>query len=82
MAYTKMSPDVEHLVEVIYIPQLLHENKKQYFHMMTFKLLFFSKINKPDILEAMNFLTTRVKGLEIDNYKKIDVVIRYIRGDP
>ena len=63
-------------------PQLLYENTNQYSHTMTTKFLFISKRSSPGILEAVEFLTTRVTGPYMDYYKKLFWVIKYLRGDP
>ena len=50
--------------------------------MMAKKLLFRSKIARPNILEAVELIMTRVKGQYMFDYKKLDWVIKYLRVDP
>jgi len=54
----------------------------QYFHTMVAKLLFPSKRVRPDIQEAIAFLTTWVKKPDVDDYKKLGRVVKYLRSNP
>jgi hypothetical protein len=77
------SPAAEHLFEVNNTdPDLLSEMDAQYFHTMTAKLLFLSKRARPDLQQAVAFLTTRVRKPDRDDYKKLSRVIKYLRGEP
>jgi len=49
---------------------------------MVAKLLFLSKCARPDIQEAITFLTTRVKQPVTDDYKKLLRVIKCLQGEP
>ena len=49
---------------------------------MTAKLLFLSKRARPDLQQAVAFLTTRVSSPDSDDYKKLGRVIRYLRAFP
>jgi hypothetical protein len=50
------------------------------FHHYTAKLLFLSRRARPDIQTAVAFLTTRVKGPDVDDQKKLRRCIQYLRG--
>jgi hypothetical protein len=63
-------------------PDLLSNEDAKYFHTMTAKLLFLSKRARPDLQQAVAFLTTRVRGPDTDDYKKLSRVIKYLRSDP
>lgn len=77
------SPAAEHLYEVNEVdPDILLDKDAQYFHTMTAKLLFLSKRARPDLQQAVAFLTTRVRKPDSDDYKKLSRVIKYLRGDP
>lgn len=76
------SPAADHLFEVNPNPTYLSEEDSQHFHTMTAKLLFLSKRARPDLQEAVAFLTTRAKATDKDDYKKLSRVIRYLRGTP
>jgi hypothetical protein len=77
------SPAAEHLFKVNDTdPDGLSEKDAQYFHTMTAKLLFLSKRARPDLQQAVAFLTTRVRKPDLDDYKKLSRVIKYLRGDP
>jgi hypothetical protein len=83
MAGVATSPAAEHLFEVNVIdPEFLSEEDGKYFHTMTAKLLFLSKRARPDLQQAVAFLTTRVRKPDKDDYKKLGRVIKYLRGDP
>jgi len=55
---------------------------KECFHTMVAKLLFLSKRARPDIQQAVAFLTTRVSKATEEDYGKLARVIRYLRGAP
>ena len=77
------TPAAEHLFDVNNInPEKLDDETSQYFHTMTAKLLFLAKRARPDLLQAVAFLTTRVTGPDVDDYKKLSRVIKYLRSDP
>jgi hypothetical protein len=61
-------------------PILLSAEKGEMFHHNVAKLLFLCKRARPDIQLAVAFLTTRVKCPDIDDYKKLARVMRYLRG--
>lgn len=64
--------------------ELLSTDDHQHLHTMTAKLLFLSWRARPDIQEAVAFLTTMVKSADKDkdNYKKLGRAIRYLRSTP
>jgi hypothetical protein len=77
------SPAAEHLYTVNDVdPELLNEEDGKYFHTMTAKLLFMSKRARPDLLQAVAFLTTRVRKSDTDDYKKLNRVLKYLRANP
>ena len=47
---------------------------------MTAKLIFLSKIDRPNIFEALELLTTKVKGPYTDEYTKLRWCIKDLRG--
>ena len=74
------TPVKEHLFDFSDSPQPLDKNKNQYLHTMTANLIFLSKRARPYILEAVDFITTIVKGPDIDGYKNIGRFVKYLRG--
>jgi hypothetical protein len=77
------SPAGEHLFEVnTNDPELVNDEDKQYFHTMTAKLLFLSKRSRPDLQQAVAFLTTRVRKTDKDDMKKLARAIKYLRAEP
>jgi hypothetical protein len=82
MAGTAATPAGEHLFTVSDNPTYLEEPEADLFHHLTAKLLFLCKRARPDIQTAVAFLTTRVKRPDVDDYKKLERVIKYLRGTP
>jgi hypothetical protein len=75
------TPAANHLFEVNEInPVMLDEEMAQLFHHIVAKMLFLCKRARPDIQTPVAFLCTRVKGPDMDDYKKLTRVIRYLRG--
>jgi len=73
----------KHLHEVnINNPGWLTDGDGQHFHTMVAKLPFVSKRARPDMQEAVAFLTTQVKTPDTDDYKKLGKVLKYLRGTP
>ena len=75
------TPAANHLFEVnADNPEVLSKEKADFFHHYVAKLLFLCKRARPDIQTAVAFLCTRVKGPDIDDYKKLTRVMRYLRS--
>jgi hypothetical protein len=77
---TANTPAAEHLFKVNEDTKSLTERQATIFHNFITKCLFPTKRAKPDISTAVAFLTTRVKGPDEDNWKKLIRMIRYLRG--
>ncbi len=50
------------------------------FHHNVAKMLFLCKLARPDIQTAVAFMCTRVNGPDIDDYKKLTLVMKYLCG--
>ena len=50
------------------------------FHSWVAKLLYAGKRTRADILTPIIFLSTRVKAADIEDWKKLDRVLRYVNG--
>lgn len=74
------TPAALHLFEVDANAKQLDATTAQLFHHITAKLLFLSKRAQPDIQTAVAFLTTRVKGPDEDDYKKLGHVMKYLKS--
>jgi hypothetical protein len=74
------SPAANHLFMINANPVVLCEEDKQYFHTMTAKILWVAKRAKPDLQQAIAFLTTRVQSPDQDDYKKLARVVRFLRA--
>lgn len=58
----------------------LNEYNTTLFHHFTEKILVLSKRDRPDIQSAVSFINTRVKGPDIDEWKKFQRAIRYLNA--
>jgi hypothetical protein len=54
--------------------------KHQEFHLLTAKSLYLAKRARPDLLTVVSFLTTRVQAPTVQDWSKLERVIRYVRG--
>jgi hypothetical protein len=61
-------------------PTLLEEAKAVIFHHNTAKLLFLAKRVRPDIQLAVAFLCTRVKHPDVNGYKKLGRLMKYLEA--
>jgi hypothetical protein len=65
------TPAAAHLYDVNADAESLDKDTAKQFHTITAKLLFLSKRARPDLQQAIGFLTTRVKGPTTDDWKKL-----------
>ena len=77
---TATTPAADHLFQVRDDCADLSERQSTVFHNFVAKSLFLTKRARPDISTAVAFLTTRVKGPDDDDFKKLTRMIRYLRG--
>jgi len=77
---TANTPAAEHLFKVNEELSPLTQEQATIFHNFVAKCLFLTKRARPDIATAVAFLTTRVKGPDGDDWKKLVRLIRYLRG--
>jgi hypothetical protein len=75
--YTTAAPD--DLFKVDEDAMKLDQAKAKAFHNLTAKIIYVTKRARPDISLAVAFLTTRVKGPNIDDWRKLRHVIEYLR---
>jgi hypothetical protein len=68
---TAKTPAAEHLFQVNDDSPPLTEHQATTFHNFVAKCLFLTKRARPDISTAEAFLTTRVKGPDQDDWKKL-----------
>jgi hypothetical protein len=76
------TPAAKHLFKVNNNSAPLSEDKLTTYHHFTAKSHFAAKRARPDISTAVAFLTTRVKGPNLDNWKKLVRMIQYLHGTP
>jgi hypothetical protein len=74
------SPASNYLFEINDKCEKLCPEVADMFHHNTAKLLFLCKRARPNILPAVTFLCTRVKGPDTDDYKKLTRVMKYLRS--
>jgi hypothetical protein len=77
---TSTTPAAAYLYDVNEEVERLTQEQIEMFHTITAKLLFLSKRARPDLQQAVGFLTTRVKCPDTDDWKKLYRVITYLRG--
>jgi len=58
----------------------LNEDERKKFHTLVAKLLYIAKRVRPDVLLAVNFLTTRVQKPTEQDWKKLIRVLKYLNG--
>jgi Reverse transcriptase (RNA-dependent DNA polymerase) len=80
MAGVSPSPAANHLFNVDPNCTKLSTDKQEFFHHVVAQLLFLCKRARPDIQTAVSFLCTRVQHPDMDDYKKLCRVIKYLRG--
>ena len=76
------TPAAEHLLQVRNDSkaEFLSEDKAQEFHHITAQLLFLSARARRDIQVTVAFLTTRVKKPDVDDWGKLQRVLKYLQG--
>jgi hypothetical protein len=74
------TPAAEHLFKVNEDAIRLDEREATIFHNFVAECLFLTKRARPDMSAAVAFLTTRVKGPDQDDWKKLVRMIRSLRG--
>jgi Reverse transcriptase (RNA-dependent DNA polymerase) len=79
MAGVCPTPAANHLFDVNAEAEKLDDTKKEFFHHVVAQLLFLCKRARPDIQTAVAFLCTRVQYPDVDDYKKLVRVIKYLR---
>ena len=74
------TPAASHLFQINENCTKLDPEKADLFHHLVAKLLYLAKRSRPDILTATSFLCTRVKGPDLDDYKKLNRCLNYLEG--
>jgi hypothetical protein len=77
---TAITPAADHLFKIDNEARKLTEEMGKGFHNFAAKCLFLTKRARPDIHNAVAFLTTRVRQPDKDDWKKLQRMIRYLRG--
>ena len=77
---TAVTPAADHLFKIDQDAKPLSEEMGKVFHNFTAKCLFLTKRARPDISTAVAFCTTRVRKPDEDDWKKLQRMIRYLRG--
>ena len=71
-------PAAEHLFQINDTRTHLTDEDAMFFHHNVAKLLFLCKRARPDLQMAVAFLSTRVKNLDHDDYKKLAWAMKYL----
>lgn len=77
---TSPLPAPSHLFMVSEGRRQLAKKEKEIFHSIVAKLLYLAKHGRPDLLTAVSFLTTRVQDPDEDDLKKLERLIKYLKG--
>ena len=77
---TAITPATENLFRVNSSSDQLCKSDREFFHSATAKMLYLGKRVRPDILTAVAFLTKRVQAPTDDDMKKLERLIKYVRG--
>ena len=64
-------PAVNHLFQVNHEAEKLSEVQAEHYHHLVVKLLYLCKCTHPDLQTVVAFLTTRVQGPDVDDWKKL-----------
>ena len=73
------TPAASHLFQVNGEALKLDDEKSELFHHLVAKLLYLSKRSRPDLLTCVSFLCTRVKSPDVDDYKKLNRCLNYLK---
>ena len=76
---TVLTPAANHLFETREAEKL-PTDKAEFYHSAAAKLLYLSKRVRPDIILAVSFLTTRVQSPDVDDWSKLQRVLKYLNG--
>lgn len=74
------TPAASHLFEVNDDAEKLDKEQSEQFHHKVAKLLYLSKQSRSDLQMAVSFLTTQVKGPNVDDEKKLGWCLRYLKN--
>jgi hypothetical protein len=74
------TPAAAHIYSVNPEAERLEQVQADTFHTLTAKLLFLCKRARPDLQQAVGFLTTRVKQPDVEDWKKLMRVLKYLHG--
>ena len=74
------TPATDALFDIEEVSELLSKSDKEHFHSIVAKLLYLSKRTRPDIMVAVNFLTSRVLVATQQDREKLYRVLKYLYG--
>ena len=74
------TPAANHLFQVNPEAMKLSEAQAEHYHHLVAKLLYLCKRTRPDLHTAVAFLTPRVQGPDVDDWKKLGRCLRYLRA--
>ena len=73
------TPAAEFIFKVDDESRVIDDSRAKLFHTFVTKSLFVTKRSRPDIHTAVAFLTTCVQGTNKDNWKKMLILMQYLR---
>ena len=80
MVGTAVTPAANHLFEVRENSVPVEKEKADVFHKIVMQLQYLSQRARPDIRTAVSFLCKRVSAPDMDDYKKLTRVMRYLQS--
>ena len=81
MQITKKTAALNYLFVVNEDCEKLSTEAAASFHTIVAKLLYVSKISRPDTSLSVAFLSTRVRSPDTDDWIKLSHLMEYLRGD-
>ena len=75
-----LTPALSDLFNIDTNADKLDAQQSRIFHTCVAKLLYLAKRTRPDILLPVNFLCTRVRDPTVEDQRKLDRVLRYLKG--
>ena len=73
-------PASAHLLDINESCPKLSIKDKKLFHRVVAKLIYLTMRTRPEILLAVQFLTTRVQDPDMDDHKKLTKLLQYLQG--
>ena len=74
------TPAAQHLFAVNDHAPKMNKEKSEYFHSLVMQLMYLAHRGRPDIRVAIGFLSTRVASPDLDDWRKLSRVMKYLQA--